>query len=174
MPITGFSPKTRRVVKRVLLPEQNRGYLPLSSDNESAIPHCKNSNDRCEGLKELPSQAPDSSLTPPHQSCFLVAMRNSARFRHRMSGDSTNPNLYKPLLGSAANNRGFRSALTNVAGRSMIRPRVYRQNTLKRLSKIGVRFSGYISKYLTVAIKWPILLVRIPIIYWIQSDRAGQ
>jgi len=44
----------------------------------------------------------------------LVAMRNSARFRHCMSGCSTNPILYKALYGSAANNRGFVLATTYV------------------------------------------------------------
>jgi len=42
-------------------------------------------------------------------------MRNSARFSQRMSGVSTNPNLYKTLYDSAENNRGFWSALTGWA-----------------------------------------------------------
>ena len=100
----------------LLLTEQKRGYLPLNCGNEIIIHHCRNCNDRSEGIKELPSHTRDSSLTPPHQSCFLVAMRISACSRHFKTAAITNLIFYNPLFDSAADNRGFGSALTTGFG----------------------------------------------------------
>ncbi len=48
-------------------------------------------NNGCRGLKELPSHARDSSLTPPHPSCFWLAM--SLSFSYSLFATTPNRKL---------------------------------------------------------------------------------